>query len=93
MAESRSPGRAADLAAHHMANVPLVHRVRAPGRLSVMSERTDYAEGCVLPVVIDLEIRGLFSARRDSKANMVLLAFGEQDLYWLGEEGKPNPGS
>ena len=93
MSEETNPGWAEDLAAHHVADSPPTHWVRAPGRVNLIGEHTDYTEGYVLPVAIDLEIRGLISARPDRKVNVVSLAVGKRESYWLGEEGKPSPGS
>ncbi len=73
MSEETNPGWAEDLAAHHVADSPPTHWVRAPGRVNLIGEHTDYTEGYVLPVAIDPEIRGLISARpvQESKCGVV----------------------
>jgi galactokinase len=93
MSGGENPGWAAELVAHHVADSPSTQWVRAPGRVNLIGEHTDYTEGYVLPVAIDLEIRGLVSARSDRKVNVVSLAVGKQESYRLGEEGKPSQGS
>lgn len=72
MSGGDNPGWAAGLAAHHVAESPPTHWVRAPGRVNLIGEHTDYTEGYVLPVAIDLEIRGLVSARSDRKIKGII---------------------
>src|SRR3954469_11012834 len=40
---------------------------RAPGRVNLIGDHTDYQDGFCLPVAIDLEVRAEFSARNDSR--------------------------
>ncbi len=61
--------------------------VRAPGRVNLMGEHTDYNQGLVLPVAIDLEIRIARRPRSDRRVRLALVAdgaVGELDLDRIG---------
>ena len=57
--------------------------VRAPGRVNLMGEHTDYNEGFVLPAAIDLEIRIAYLPTDDRRVELVLLDSGERDGFDL----------
>jgi len=57
--------------------------VRAPGRVNLIGEHTDYNEGFVLPVGIDRDIVYLGSARKDRKVVLYSLNFNQREEFSL----------
>jgi len=56
---------------------------KAPGRVNLIGEHTDYNEGFVLPVAIDRAVIAAFSARPDRQVRVYSLGFDEEDGFSL----------
>jgi galactokinase len=65
--------------------------VRAPGRVNLIGEHTDYNLGFVLPAAIDLEIRIAFVPTGDRRVELASEATGERASFDLDAIG-PSPG-
>ena len=61
--------------------------VRAPGRVNLIGEHTDYNEGLVLPAAIDLEIRIAYRPMEERHASVTMLATGETGDVDLDDPG------
>jgi galactokinase len=64
-----------------------VRIVRAPGRVNLIGEHTDYNLGYVLPAAIDLEVRIAFVPARDRQVELVSDATGERACFNLDAIG------
>ena len=60
---------------------------RAPGRVNLIGEHTDYNEGFVLPVAIDLETWIAFQPTADRRVELTLAATGDRAGFNLDEIG------
>src|SRR6185437_4816956 len=64
--------------------------VRAPGRLELLGNHTDYNEGLVLSLAVDKYIEFAVASRTDGKIEMVSTAFPEPQVFWVDKFQK-NP--
>src|SRR5579863_1622470 len=69
---------------------PPVHQVRAPGRLELLGNHTDYNDGLVLSLAVDKYIHIAAGPRNDGKIELVSTAFPEPEVFWLDKPAK-NP--
>jgi galactokinase len=64
--------------------------VRAPGRLELLGNHTDYNEGLVMSAATDRYVYIAASPRADGKVELVTSAFPGREVFWLSEL-KHNP--
>src|SRR5437764_176948 len=64
--------------------------VKAPGRLELLGNHTDYNEGLVLSIAVDKYILIAASPRVDGKIEMVSSAFPQREKFSISEF-KKNP--
>jgi galactokinase len=69
---------------------PAVHEVRAPGRLELLGNHTDYNEGLVLSLAVDKYIHIAAAPRTDGKIELFSSAFDKPEIFWV-DQIKPNP--
>jgi galactokinase len=66
------------------------HVVKAPGRLEVLGNHTDYNDGLVMSVAVDQYIFIASAPRTDGRVELVSSSFPEPEKFWI-TEFKPNP--
>src|SRR6266576_2331389 len=80
---------AKDLFKRHFGYTP-VHLVRAPGRLELLGNHTDYNEGLVMSLAVNKYIHVASAPRLDGKIELISDAFPERELFWMSDL-KKNP--
>ena len=63
--------------------------VRAPGRVNLMGEHTDYNDGFVLPIAIEREVVAVFAAREDRTVRFHSTHEAATESVDLDEQPKP----
>ncbi len=58
---------------------------KAPGRVNLIGEHTDYNEGFVLPVAIDRTVIVAFAARSDGQVRVYSLGFDKENSFSLDD--------
>ena len=66
---------------------------RAPGRVNLIGEHTDYNEGFVLPMAIDLETIVAAAPRQDRSVRVYSLNLNEATEFDLGSRGEKRRGN
>jgi len=66
------------------------HVVKAPGRLEVLGNHTDYNEGLVMSVAVDRYIHLACGPRTDGRIELISSAFPGPEKFWISEL-RPNP--
>ena len=61
---------------------------RAPGRVNLIGEHTDYNDGFAMPVAIGAETRIAFTPEEGAALRVAALDFGEEDVFFPGDVGR-----
>ncbi|HZV36215.1 MAG TPA: galactokinase family protein [Verrucomicrobiae bacterium] len=69
---------------------PATYLVRAPGRLELLGNHTDYNEGLVLSLAVDKYVQIASSPRTDGKIELISSAFSQPEIFWA-DQIKKNP--
>ena len=64
--------------------------VRAPGRINIIGEHTDYNEGFVLPAAVPSAIYFAIGRRNDNKVKLIATDFDEECEFSLDDTQKPD---
>jgi len=74
---------------HHFGQTP-AHVVRAPGRLELLGNHTDYNDGLVMSLAVDKYIFIASSPRNDGKVELITSAFPQREIFSV-DDLKKNP--
>src|SRR6201996_4166459 len=86
---------------HDPAAMRALHRARfnaepkiyaAPGRVNLIGEHTDYAEGFVMPAAIDYATLAAITPRSDGKVVLYAENYGEEKIFEADNLSKKNSG-
>jgi galactokinase len=66
------------------------HLVKAPGRLELLGNHTDYNEGLVMSLAVDRYVFIASSPRNDGKIELISTAFPNPEIFWADKFEK-NP--
>ena len=69
-------------------NETATHLVRAPGRLELLGNHTDYNEGLVMAIAVDRYIQIASSPRTDGKIDVVSDSFPGRESFSVNEFSK-----
>src|SRR6266550_7645910 len=69
---------------------PPVHIVRAPGRLELLGNHTDYNQGPVMSLAVNKYIHMGSAPRSDGKIELISDSFPGRELFWISDL-KKNP--
>src|SRR3954453_15296944 len=78
---------ARDLYRRHFNATP-THTVRAPGRLELLGNHTDYNEGLVMSIAVDKYPAIVSSPRKDGKIELISAAFDQPESFWADQPKK-----
>ncbi len=73
----------------HFGRTP-VHLIRAPGRLELLGNHTDYNDGLVLSLAVDKYVQLAVVPRTDGKIELISSAFPKPEIFWV-DQLKKNP--
>ena len=68
----------------HFGSTP-THNVRAPGRLELLGNHTDYNDGLVLSLAVDRYIDIASAPRTDGKIDLVSSAFSAPEIFFVND--------
>ena len=63
--------------------------IRAPGRVNLIGEHTDYNDGWVLPVAVSFEVNVVAKPRQDERVRLHALDLGAGATFSLHERARP----
>src|SRR6266853_1454821 len=66
------------------------HVVKAPGRLELLGNHTDYNQGLVMSLAVNKYIQVASAPRSDGKIELVSAVFPQRELFWMSDL-KKNP--